>query len=77
MHAGNDVFLCPNPEALVFCGAVPLCQIDEIDPVVLTFLADCAASDRDDGAGLPTIVMRSMTCGEASALMGEVCHGRS
>lgn len=75
MHAGDDVFLCPNPEALVFCGAVPLCQAADLDPAVMAFLADCAGADCSGDSGFPPFAMRSMTCKEASDLMGEVRHG--
>ena len=75
MHAGYDDFLCPNPEALVFCGAVPLCQADELDALTMAFLANCAGAEREGAACLPAVVLRSMTCREASELMGEVRDG--
>ena len=73
MFAREDAFLCPCPESLVFCGAVPLCQMEELDPVFLAFLTECSREDASRDPNIPTCVLRSMSCADASNLLQEVC----
>lgn len=63
---------CPLADTLIVVGAVPLCRVDSLDPVLLALLADCVGANGPSAPeGPPCFFVHAVTCEEARAIMEE------